>query len=90
VLKETYPRRLRAVRIANAVNKVEGVPVTETAQQLSAQWVRGEITGEAMRAALLAKHRKHTHESTRRKITNQYRMSTARMVTMWVNGSAPI
>ena len=61
VLKETYPRRLRAVRIANAVNKVEGVPVTETAQQLSAQWARGEITGEAMRAALLAKHRKHAH-----------------------------
>ena len=61
VRKETYPRRLRAVRIANAVNKVEGVPVTETARQLSAQWVRGEISGEAMRSALLAKHRRAAH-----------------------------
>ena len=59
--KETYPRRVRAIRIANAINKVEGVPVTETARQLSAQWARGEITGEAMRSALLVKHGKHAH-----------------------------
>ena len=56
VQKETYPRRLRAVRITNAVNNVECVAVTETAQQLSIQWARGEISGEAMRSALLAKH----------------------------------
>ena len=42
--KKTYPRRLRAVRVANAVNKVEGVPVTEAAQRLSIQWANGEIT----------------------------------------------
>jgi len=61
VRKETYPRRLRAVRIANAINKVEGVQVTEAARQLSAQWARGDITGDAMRTALLVKHGKRTH-----------------------------
>jgi len=55
--KKTYPRRLRAVRVANAVNKVEGVPVTEAAQRLSIQWANGEITGDAMKSALIATHR---------------------------------
>lgn len=59
--KENYPRRLRAVRIANAVNRVEGVPVTKNAQQLSAQWANGEITGEAMKSALLEKHKQQIH-----------------------------
>jgi len=62
VSKKTYPRRLRAIRIANAVNKVEGVPVTESAHRLSAQWARGEITGKAMKQALLEKHRQASHE----------------------------
>ena len=61
VQKKTYSRRLRAVRVANAVNKVEGVPVTENARNLSAQWARGEITGEAMKSALLEKHKQHSH-----------------------------
>lgn len=58
--KKSYPRRIRAVRVANAINKVEGVPVTESARRLSAQWARGEITGKAMKAELLAKHRQAT------------------------------
>jgi len=53
---KTYPRRIRAVRITNAINKVEGVPITESARRLFAQWARGEITGKAMKAELLAKH----------------------------------
>ena len=55
--KKTYPRRLRAVRVANAVNKVEGVPVTEAARRLSIQWANGEISGDAMKSALIAAHR---------------------------------
>jgi len=50
------PRRVKAVTFADTINKLEGVPVTADAQQLSAQWVRGEITGEAMVAALIKKH----------------------------------
>ncbi|MBQ6555845.1 MAG: hypothetical protein IJL89_11485 [Firmicutes bacterium] len=37
---------------------MEGVPVTAFAKELSAKWVKGEITGEQMKAALLVKHRK--------------------------------
>ena len=55
--KKTYNQRLRAVRIANAVNEVEGVPITESARKLSLQWANGEITGEAMRSTLIAKHK---------------------------------
>ena len=44
------------MKLAYAVNKIEGVPVTESARQLSVQWVRGEISGATMKATLLAKH----------------------------------
>jgi hypothetical protein len=50
-------RRLRAVKLANAVNKIEGVPVTSQAKKLSAQWLRGEISGAEMKAMLIAKHK---------------------------------
>ena len=32
-------RRLAAVKVADAINAVEGVPVREYAKQLSASWV---------------------------------------------------
>ena len=54
--KQKYPRRMRAVRVANAVNKIEGVPVTAEAKKLSSLWAKGEITSEAMLAALIDKH----------------------------------
>jgi hypothetical protein len=54
--QQDYARRLNAVKLADAVNKIEGVPVTENARRLSAQWARGEITGDEMKAALLKKH----------------------------------
>ena len=53
---ELQSRRLMAVKLANAVNKIEGVPVTSQAKRLSAQWVRGEIPGAEMKAALISKH----------------------------------
>ena len=57
-----YPRRDRAVRVAYAVNNIEGVPVTDNARRLSAQWAGGDITGETMKSTLLAKHRQPTSE----------------------------
>ncbi len=50
-------RRLTAVKLANAVNKIEGVPITSQAKRLSTQWARGEISGGEMKAALIAKHK---------------------------------
>lgn len=44
--------------VADALNKIEGVPVTDFARELSSKWAKGEITGAEMKAALIAVHRK--------------------------------
>ena len=41
-------RRLTAVKTADAINAIEGAPVSVYARSLSASWARGEITGEQM------------------------------------------
>ena len=51
-------RRVAAVKTADAINAIEGVPVSDYARTLSLCWARGEITGEQMKAALLASHRR--------------------------------
>ena len=64
------PERVKAVSFANAINKIEGVPISAEAQQLSTQWVYGEITGEAMVAALIKKHsRKQTVRNNERPVS---------------------
>ena len=50
-------RRIAAVKAADAINAIEGVPVSDYAKTLSACWVRGEITDQQMKAALLVFHR---------------------------------
>ena len=49
-------KRIKAVKLADAVNKIEGAPVSDNARKLSAQWARGEIAGESMKAALISAH----------------------------------
>ena len=51
-------RRIAAVKTADAINAIEGVPVSNYARLLSRSWARGELCGEQMKAALLASHRK--------------------------------
>ena len=51
-------RRMQAVKLADALNAIEGVPVSDYAKTLSQCWVNGELTGNQMKAALLASHRK--------------------------------
>ena len=51
-------KRTAAVKVADTLNNIEGVPVTAFAKELSSKWAKGEITGAQMKAALLAKHRK--------------------------------
>lgn len=51
-------RRFVAVKTADAINAIEGAPVSAYARSLSESWARGEITGEQMIAALLASHKK--------------------------------
>ena len=50
-------RRIAAVKAADAINAIEGVPVSDYAKTLSA-WARGEITDQQMKSALLASHRR--------------------------------
>lgn len=51
-------RRVIAVKTADAINAIEGVPVSQYAQTLSAAWACGEITGTKMKQALQAYHLK--------------------------------
>ncbi len=51
-------RRVIAVKTADAINAIEGVPVSAYAKQISASWARGELTDEQMKAALFAYHRR--------------------------------
>lgn len=51
-------RRVAAVKTADAINAIEGAPVSDYARELSTRWAKGEITGEQMKAALLSSHRK--------------------------------
>ena len=49
-------QRKRAMRVADAVNKMEGVPVRSYAIELSNAWREGKITGVQMKEALLKSH----------------------------------
>ena len=46
-------RRIAAVKAADAINAIEGVPVSDYAKTLSACWAKGGITDQQMKAALL-------------------------------------
>lgn len=49
-------KRRAAVMVADTLNKIEGVPVTEFAKELSSKWAKGEITGTQMKTMLIQKH----------------------------------
>ncbi len=57
-MSPTLKKRKIAIKVADALNKIEGVPVSEKAQEISMQWANGEITGEQMKLAILAMHKK--------------------------------
>lgn len=56
--RTTDSRRITAVKLADAVNAIEGAPVSDYAVSLSNKWARGEITGKQMKQTLLASHKK--------------------------------
>ena len=49
-------RRIQAVKLADALNAIEGVPVSEYTKMLSHCWANGDSTGEQMKEALQASH----------------------------------
>ena len=58
-------RRIQAVKLADALNAIEGVPVSEYAKMLSHCWANGDLTGEQMKEALLASHCKLAAQENR-------------------------
>ena len=58
-------RRVQAIKLADALNAIEGVPVSDYARMLSACWARGELTGIQTKEALLASHRKLAEQESR-------------------------
>ncbi|NCB63540.1 MAG: hypothetical protein EOM52_07990 [Clostridia bacterium] len=51
-------RRIAAVKAADAINAIEGVPVSDYARTLSTCWAKGELSSKQMKDALLASHKK--------------------------------
>ena len=51
-------KRIAAERVADTCNRIEGVPVSNHAQELSRQWVHGQISGEEMIRRLVEQHRR--------------------------------
>lgn len=56
--EEELRKRIAAVKTADAINAIEGVPVSDFARELSARWARGEITGQEMIDALHESHKR--------------------------------
>ena len=63
--KQQLDRRTAAVKTADAINAIEGAPVSSYARTLSLCWAKGEITGEQMKMALLASHKKMAAQAQR-------------------------
>lgn len=55
---QQFNRRVAAVKTADAINAIEGAPVSDYARMLSLSWAKGEITGDQMKSALIESHRK--------------------------------
>ncbi|MBQ3005178.1 MAG: hypothetical protein IJD88_04530 [Clostridia bacterium] len=55
---QVYAKRISAIKLADTLNKIEGAPVSDYARQLSEKWAKGEITGQQMKEALIASHKK--------------------------------
>ena len=50
--------RHNAIKVADALNSIEGAPVSDFAKQLSKQWADGTISAAEMKEQLLRKHRR--------------------------------
>ena len=61
-------KRIAAVKTADAINAIEGVPVSNYARALSKSWARGELTGAQMKEALLAYHRRIAEEERQSRV----------------------
>ncbi len=49
-------RRIAAIKTADAINAIEGAPISDFARKLSNSWARGELTDEQAQDALWIYH----------------------------------
>ena len=56
ITEQEKRRRMRAIHGADAINAIEGAPISDYAKQLSARWADGEITHEEMVETLIKRH----------------------------------
>ena len=47
-------KRQRAVKIAKAINSIEGVPIPNETDEIFHQWIDGEITDEQLTEIMLS------------------------------------
>ena len=64
-MKADFHKRLAALKTADAIGAINGVPISADAKFLSEKWFQGELTGEQMKQELLALHRKIAAEEKR-------------------------
>ena len=64
-MREDLHKRLVAVKTADAINAIKGVPISADAKLRSEKCVREELTGEQMKQEVLALHRKIAEEEKR-------------------------
>ena len=53
-----FEKRRRAIKIADAINGIEGVPISDFAKELSDKWAQGTISDSQMIEMLVNAHRK--------------------------------
>ena len=51
-------KRLKAVKVSDAINNIEGVPISEKAKELSTLWANGELSSSEMKKILIDTHKK--------------------------------
>ena len=56
--KTDIEKKKRAIKIAKAINSIEGVPVSEKAESIFAKWSEGKISDEQMHTLMLAMYTK--------------------------------
>lgn len=52
--QEEKARRMRAVKIAKAINSIEGVPIPEITDEIFKEWIDGKLTDEQLASSMLA------------------------------------
>ena len=54
MLSNEKEKRMRAVKVAKAINSIEGVPIPEETNEFFRQWINGEITDEQLTTVMLS------------------------------------